>query len=394
MATTRFYTPRLFDGQNFLDDRVLTITKGIISAIDQDTSHIDFYAKSLVVPGYIDLQVNGGGGVLFNDSPSVNKLKTIMAAHAKFGTTAMMPTLITDKIEVMIQAANAVAEAIAEKVSGIIGIHFEGPHLSFAKKGTHCAEFIRPISAAEWQVFSRKDIGQVMVTLAPETVSPDDITRLVKLGVKVCLGHTNADLATAQQAVDAGATGFTHLFNAMSPLQGREPGVVGCALLNDNTQAGLIVDGHHVDYASCQLAIKVKPAGGIFLVTDAMPPVGTDMTEFPLYDRTVYVDDNGKLTSTTGELAGSSLNMATAVKNTHLKLKVPLGEALRMASLYPARYLYSHQINTDQINTKQILPHGALTVGMQADFLILNDDLTVNETWIGGKPFNNTYRVY
>ena len=286
----------------------------------------------------------------------------------------MLPTLITDKVEVMAQAADAMAQAIAEKVPGIVGIHFEGPHLSLAKKGTHCAELIRPISDEEWQVLSRKDIGQVMVTLAPETVSTADITRMVNLGIKVCLGHTNADFDTAQKAVDAGATGFTHLFNAMSPFNGREPGVVGCALLNDHTQSGLIVDGHHVDYASCQVAIKAKPAGGIFLVTDAMPPVGTDMTEFPLYDRTVYVN-NGKLTSTTGELAGSSLDMATAVKNTHLGLKIPLDESLRMASLYPAQYLYANNS----------VVRGELKVGMQADMVILNDDLSVAETWIGGE---------
>ena len=377
MTQLRFHAKRLFDGQNFIDDQVLTITNGVISAIDQNTNDVDVKSAGLVVPGFIDLQVNGGGGVLFNDSPSVDKLKIIMAAHAKFGTTAMMPTLITDKVAVMTQAANAISEAIAQKVPGIVGIHFEGPHLSLAKKGTHCAELIRPISAAEWQILSRKDIGQVIVTLAPETVSPQNITRMVELGIKVCLGHTNADFYTAQKAVDAGATGFTHLFNAMSPLQGREAGVVGCALLNDHTQCGLIVDGHHVDYASCQLAIKTKPAGGVFLVTDAMPPVGTDMKEFPLYDRTVYVE-NGKLTSTTGELAGSSLDMSTAVKNTHLGLHMPLDESLRMASLYPAQYLYA---NNNVIR-------GELKVGMQADMVILNDDFSVSETWIGGEKFS------
>jgi N-acetylglucosamine-6-phosphate deacetylase len=379
MTQLRFHAKRLFDGQCFHDDHVLTITDGVISAIDQDTNDVDVKVTGLVVPGYIDLQVNGGGGALFNDAPSVDKLKTIMAAHAKFGTTAMMPTLITDKVEVMQQAADAMAKALAEKTPGMLGIHFEGPHLSLAKKGTHCAELIRAISEAEWQVLSRKDIGQVMVTLAPETVSEKDITRMVELGIKVCLGHTNADYITAQKAVDAGASGFTHLFNAMSPLQGREPGVVGCALLNDNTQCGLIVDGHHVDYASCQLAIKTKPAGGVFLVTDAMPPVGTDMKEFPLYDRTVYVE-NGKLTSTTGELAGSSLDMATAVKNTHLSLKVPLDETIRMASMYPAQYLYS---NNNVVR-------GSLTLGMFADMVILDDDLSVIETWIGGEKFNQT----
>lgn len=374
MTHIRLHAEKLFDGQNFLDDQVLTIIDGKIDSIDRDTSNVDVVISGLLVPGFIDLQVNGGGGVLFNDSPSVNNIKIIMAAHAKFGTTAMMPTLITDKVEVMAQAADAIAKAIKEKVPGIVGIHFEGPHLSLAKKGTHCAELIRPISEVEWQVLSRKDIGQVMITLAPETVSAHDITRMVELDIKVCLGHSNADFITAQKAVDAGATGFTHLYNAMSPLQGREPGMVGCALLNDIASCGLIVDGHHVDYASCQIAIKTKPRGKVFLVTDAMPVVGSEKTEFSLYDRTVYLK-NGKLTSTTGELAGSSLDMATAVKNTHLELHVPLSEALRMASLYPAQYLYQQQ---------NVL-RGELKVGHYADLAVLNDDFSVNETWISGR---------
>lgn len=373
MSKFRFHATRLFDGHHFSENQVLTISDGIISAIDQNVDEVDYKSEGLVVPGFVDLQVNGGGGVLFNDSPSIESLKTIMNAHACFGTTAMMPTLITDKIEIMTQAANAVSAAIAKKVPGILGIHFEGPHLSLVKKGTHCADYIRPISHIEWQILSRKDIGQVIVTLAPETVSTQDIKRMVKLGIKVSLGHTNADFKTAQKAVDAGATGFTHLFNAMSPLQGREPGVVGCALLNDNTQCGLIVDGHHVDYASCKLAIKSKPNGGIFLVTDAMPPVGTALKQFPLYDRTVYVE-NGKLTSTTGELAGSSLDMLSAVRNTHTKLNIPLAETLRMASLYPAQYLYKNNN----------LIRGELKLDKNADMVILNDDLTVRSTWING----------
>lgn len=374
MTSFRLHATQLFDGQDFINDQVLTVIDGVISAIDQNTNDVDVKITDLVAPGYIDLQVNGGGGALFNDSPCVDTLRTIMAAHAHFGTTAMMPTLITDKVKVMVQAADAMSEAIANKVPGIIGIHFEGPHLSLAKKGTHCDKSIRPISNDEWRIFSRKDIGQVMVTLAPETIEPADITRMVELGIKVCLGHSNASYVVAQAAVDAGATGFTHLFNAMSPLQGREPGVVGCALLNDNTQCGLIVDGHHVDYASCQLAIKAKPAGGVFLVTDAMPPVGTEQTEFPLYDRTVYVD-KGKLTSSTGELAGSSLDMATAVQNTYKELKVTLAESLRMASLYPAKYLYANQKHE----------RGELKVGMRADFVVLSGKLNVQQTWIGGE---------
>jgi N-acetylglucosamine-6-phosphate deacetylase len=372
MTVFRLHLKKLFDGQNYIDDQVLTISDGKIIAFDSNTSKVDDVLQGLVVPGFIDLQVNGGGGALFNDSPSLKNIQTIIAAHSQFGTTAMLPTLITDKISVMEQAADAMAEAIAEKVPGIIGIHFEGPHLSVAKKGAHIEEHIRPISSQEWKVLARKDIGQILVTLAPETVNADDITRMVSLGIKVCLGHTNADFKTAQKALDAGADGFTHLYNAMSPIQGREPGVTGCALLNDKASCGLIVDGHHVDYDSCKLALKTKPAGSVFLVTDSMPPVGTNDVEFDLVGKRVLLE-NGRLTSITGELAGSVLDMATAVENTHLGLKLPLDEALRMASKYPANYIKQGHIR------------GSLTIGSQADFVELDDRFKVISTWISGQ---------
>jgi N-acetylglucosamine-6-phosphate deacetylase len=372
MNKFRLHVKKLFDGQNYIDDQVLTISDGKIIAFDSNTSQVDDVLEGLVVPGFIDLQVNGGGGALFNDSPSLKNIQTIIAAHSQFGTTAMLPTLITDKISVMEQAADAMAEAIKEEVLGIIGIHFEGPHLSVAKKGAHIEEHIRPISSQEWKVLARKDIGQILVTLAPETVNADDITRMVSLGIKVCLGHTNADFKTAQKALDAGADGFTHLYNAMSPIQGREPGVTGCALLNDQASCGLIVDGHHVDYDSCKLALKTKPTGSIFLVTDSMPPVGTNDVEFDLVGKKVQLE-NGKLTSITGELAGSVLDMATAVENAHLNLKLPLDEALRMASKYPANYINQAHIR------------GGLTIGSQADFVELDDKFKVKSTWISGQ---------
>lgn len=374
MKKTRFYAQQLFDGHRFFEKRVLTVVDGKITAIDENINEYDVSLIGLVVPGFIDLQVNGGGGALFNDEPSIDNIKIIMSAHSVFGTTAMMPTLITDKVEVMQKAADAIAQAIAEDVAGIIGIHFEGPHLSVDKKGTHCEDYIRAISDAEWQVFSRQDIGLVMVTVAPETVSSDDIKRMVNLGIKVSLGHSNADYHTVVQAIASGATGFTHLFNAMSPLQGREPGMVGAALLNNDTTCGLIVDGFHVDYASCRLAITSKPQGKVFLVTDAMPPVGTDLTQFSLYDRTVFVE-NGKLTSSTGELAGSSLTMQKAVKNTYEYVGVDLAEALRMASLYPANFISEGKKNI----------RGELTLGKSADMLVLDDNLDVKENWIAGK---------
>lgn len=377
MSSIRVHAQRLFDGQSFSDNQVITVVDGKISAIDNDLTQVDTKLAGLVVPGFIDLQVNGGGGLLFNDSPSIDNIKAVIAAHSQFGTTGMLPTLITDKVEVMQQAADAIAQALQEKVPGILGVHFEGPHLSVAKKGAHSAEFIRPITDEEWQVLSRKDIGQVIVTLAPETVAVEDIKKMVALGIHVCLGHTNADYACAQKAVDAGASGFTHLFNAMSPLQGREPGVVGTALLNDLTSCGLIVDGHHVDFSACLLAVKTKPTGKVFLVTDAMPPVGTSQTSFAFFNRTVNLS-NGKLTSTTGELAGSVLDMATAVRNCNQQLRLPLDESLRMASQYAADYLANSVSHSQQIG-------GALTIGSPANFAVINDDVEVLETWISGQ---------
>lgn len=371
MTISRVLTQRLFDGESYQDNKVIIIDDGIIMGFDDEVSNFTAQVSGLVAPGYIDLQVNGGGGVLFNSTPSLAGIKAIMAAHAKFGTTAMLPTLITDTVSVMAEAADAIASAIASNEPGIIGIHFEGPHLSVAKKGAHSEQFIRDISDEEWQVLERKNIGKVLVTLAPETVAKKDIQRMVAAGIYVSIGHSNANYQQAQSAVEAGATGFTHLFNAMSPLQGREPGVTGCALLNDNTACGLIVDGHHVDYASCQLALKTKPVGKIFLVTDAMPPVGTGDQTFAFFDRHVHLSQ-GKLTSSTGELAGSVLDMATAVKNAHTHLKLALDEALRMASGYPANYIKDQQ-------------RGQLVVGKQADFVVLDNELNVQSTWIAGK---------
>ncbi|MBB1448614.1 N-acetylglucosamine-6-phosphate deacetylase [Pseudoalteromonas sp. SG41-6] len=371
MSVERVHIAQFFDGQQMQSNKVFTIENTIIVDIDDNVQKYDKKLKGLVAPGFIDLQVNGGGGVLFNRTSTLSGIKKMLLAHAHYGTTAMLPTLITDTVEVMQQAADVIAHAIAKEVPGIIGIHFEGPHLSVVKKGAHSAEFIRPISAQEWQILSRQDLGKVIVTVAPENVLPSDISKMRGLGIQVCLGHTNATYNQAQQAVEAGATGFTHLYNAMSPLQGREPGVVGCALLNDETYCGLIVDGHHVDFASCRLALKAKPQGRVFLVTDAMPPVGTNQHEFAFFDRTVHLQD-GKLTSTTGELAGSVLDMASAVRNCVQHVQVSLPEALKMASLYPAKYIG--------------LPAGwgQLVIGSPANFVELNNQQQVISTWIGG----------
>lgn len=366
---------QIFDGFKFHNQAQLVVAAGKIAAIEPIDGRADEHIDGMIAPGFIDLQVNGGGGTLLNNEPTLEGVKTIVAAHRQFGTTAMLPTLITDTIEVMAQAADAIALAISEGVDGVLGIHFEGPHLSLAKKGAHSEQFIRPISDAEWQILSRSDLGQIKVTLAPENVAPGDINRMVALGIKVFLGHSNADYATAQAALDAGADGFTHLFNAMSPFSSREPGMVGAALLNDQAVCGLIVDGHHVDYASCRLALKAKPVGKLLLVTDAMSVVGSDIERFEFFDREV-VKTGTRLNSTTGELAGSALDMASAVRNTHRHLAQSLEVALNMASLYPARYLgLANQ-------------RGQLRVGAQADFVALNKDLAVIRTWVAGHNNN------
>lgn len=371
MSLTKISAEQIFDGFRFHQQAQLVIENGHVKTIEAIDGSAKQHIQETIAPGFIDIQVNGGGGVLLNTSPTLAGIKTMLRAHMLFGTTGMLPTLITDKVEVMQQAADAIADAIKSNVVGILGIHFEGPHLSVAKKGAHSASFIRPITDAEWRVLSRQDIGKVLVTVAPENVATNDIKKMLSLGIKVCLGHSNADYKIVQAALDAGADGFTHLYNAMSPFTSREPGMVGAALLNDNAMCSLIVDGHHVDYVSCKLALKNKPEGKLILVTDAMPVVGSDLTYFDLFDRKVSLTGT-RLNLGTGELAGSALDMASAMRNTVQHLNQPLEKALNMASLYPAQYL-----NVEST-------HGHLCSGAKANFISINDNLDVINVWLDG----------
>nr|WP_255775244.1 N-acetylglucosamine-6-phosphate deacetylase [Microbulbifer sediminum] len=362
---------KLFDGERLYSDLTLQIDgEGRISGLGGSVPGGTQRLEGLLAPGLVDVQVNGGGGVLFNNEPTVASLAKMSSAHARYGTTGFMPTLITDEIEVMQLAADAVSEALREGVPGVLGVHFEGPHLSAPKKGTHEERFIRPLTDGELAIYARDDLGIKMVTLAPENVAPEDIRKLVDLGVKVCLGHSNADGATAAAALEAGATGFTHLYNAMSPLHSREPGMVGTALISDQAWCGLIADGHHVSPEAMTLALKAKPRGKVMLVTDAMSLVGSEETSFPLFDRTV-VREGDRLTSSTGELAGSHLDMISAVRNIRDWCGVELTEALRMASLYPSQFLG--------------FPGGRLKAGARADLILLDGDVRVKKTWIAGK---------
>ncbi|MCL1044088.1 N-acetylglucosamine-6-phosphate deacetylase [Shewanella electrodiphila] len=376
---------KYFDGEQFQPRAAITVENGVISAINHiadtglDLQLVDEYAlenvthlQGKLVPGFVDVQVNGGGGALFNAQPTLDCIKTIGAAHSKFGTTGFLPTLITDKVEVMAKAADAVAEAIASKTVGVLGIHFEGPHLSVPKKGVHPQSFIRTISDEELAIFARKDLGIKVVTLAPENVSAEVIKILVSHDVKVCLGHSNADYDTVVAALEAGADGFTHLFNAMSGFGSREPGMVGAALESEHAWCGLIVDGHHVHSATAKVAINAKPQGKVMLVTDAMPPVGMDdNASFELFG-TEVIRQGDRLNAKSGELAGCVLDMVGAVNNSVSMLGLSHEEALRMASLYPAQYLNKTEL-------------GKIAVGQQADFVLLNSQQTVSQTYIKGE---------
>ena len=314
-----------------------------------------------LLPGFIDVQVNGGGGALLNNAPDVASLRTMMRGHRRFGTTGMMPTLISDDAAVMARAIAAVRQAIAEGVPGILGIHLEGPYIAPARKGTH--------DAGKFRV---PDNGVTVITLAPERVPVETIRAMVGNGAIVCAGHTAGSYEQTRAGLDAGISGFTHLYNAMTPLQGREPGVVGAALEDPYSWCGVIVDGVHVHPASLRVALAAKPRGKVLLVTDAMPMVGADDPSFVLYGEVITAVD-GVVRNAAGSLAGSALDMASAVRNTVGLLGLPLAEAARMASTYPAQFL--------RVDDR----YGHIAAGYQADFVLLDDALQVQATWIAGQ---------
>jgi N-acetylglucosamine-6-phosphate deacetylase len=324
-----------------------------------------------LAPGFIDCQVNGGGGVLFNDAPTVDGIARIAAAHRRFGTTGLLPTLISDDAATMHAAIGAVREAMTHDVPGILGIHLEGPFLAAQRKGIHDADMFRAPTAADIDLITTGDAGKVLLTIAPEQVAPEVLRELAARGVILSAGHTGATYAQARAALDAGVRGFTHLFNAMSPLQGREPGVVGAALEDRSSWCGVIIDGHHVHPAALRVALAAKPRGKIFLVTDAMPPVGADDDQFTLNGEAITCRD-GKCTNADGVLAGSALDMASAVRNAIALVGVAADEALRMASHYPAAFLGLEKT------------HGRIAPGYVADLVALDQDFHAVHVWTRG----------
>ncbi|WP_069308471.1 N-acetylglucosamine-6-phosphate deacetylase [Methylobrevis pamukkalensis] len=371
---------RIFDGDTWHDEAALMVAEGRVMALlprgdVPPGAAVTDLGDALLVPGYVDLQVNGGGGVLFNDRPSVDGIRAICAAHVRFGTTALLATLITDRPETVTAALAAGRAARAAGVPGYLGLHLEGPHLSRARKGAHDPALIRPMTEDDLAelLAAAKDVGVLMVTVAPESVNLDQIRRLANAGILVSLGHTDCSHAAALACAEAGASQVTHLFNAMSPLGHREPGLVGAALDDGRLSAGLIADGHHVDPAAMRIALRAKAGPGrIFLVTDAMSGTGTDLDRFMLSGREV-IRSGGRLAFADGTLAGADIDMHAAVGLVADRLGLPFEEALRMASAYPA--------DAARLGARK----GRLRAGSDADVLVLGPDRNLVATFIAGR---------
>ena len=375
MTTHIFHNGHVLTERGFERDVCVLVEDGFIvamlhgapptgDAIDLDGGYL--------VPGFIDAQVNGGGGVLFNNDTSVEAIAAIGRAHRRFGTTGFLPTLISDDAEVMQRAIAATRDAIALAVPGVLGIHLEGPYLAPARKGTHDDTKFRVPDATEIAMATSLDNGVSLITLAPERVPAAAIRAIVERGGIVTAGHTAGSYDEIRVGIDAGITGFTHLYNAMSPLQGRDPGAVGAALEDRDSWCGIIVDGHHVPPASLRVALLSKPRGKVFLVTDAMPMVGADDPSFDLYGETITAVD-GVVRNAAGALAGSALDMASAERTSLHLLGLPLDEACRMAAQYPAEFL---GIGGE---------HGRIEAGYRAALVAMDADLQVRATWIDGR---------
>jgi N-acetylglucosamine-6-phosphate deacetylase len=368
LCPTRILAPSGFESERCLlieDGRIVDLVPKCPPGVSPQ------HLEGDLVPGFIDLQVNGGGGVLFNGQPTIEGIEAIGRAHRAFGTTGFLPTLISDDLDVIERGIRAAEAAIAKRVPGVLGIHIEGPFINPEKRGIHDAAKIRYIDESAVELLASLSNGVTLVTLAPELAPPGTIADLVARGVVVAAGHTAASYEQVREALDEGVTGFTHLFNAMTQLTGREPGVVGAALESDSAWCGIIVDGFHVHPASLRIALAAKGPDKLVLVTDAMPTVGSDETSFSLGGRPIKLD-SGRLAADDGTLAGSNLDMASAVVNAAQALQIDQASAIRLASLNPARALGIHGET------------GSIDPGLRADLALLGPDGRVVQTWISG----------
>ena len=367
----------VFTGKEFVCDKALLIEGKKIQGflpedeLEKSVEKINLNGNT-VAPGFIDVQVNGGGDILFNDEPTVDGIKKIFEGHRKYGTTDFLPTFITGSNDGMRRAAESVNECLNNKAHGVRGIHFEGPFIDESKAGVHDKKYIRGINDADVQIISSIKGGITLLTVASEKVPNEFITKMKKQGVLVSLGHTNATYQEANEGFTAGASCATHLFNAMTALSSRAPGVVGASLNNDKTWTGIIVDGFHVDYAAVQVVSRAKAARKLFLVTDAMPPVGGTGKGFRVGEYDISIENNKCITM--GDvLAGSALDMASAVRNCIQHVGIDKGESLRMASTYPAEFLgLDNQL-------------GYIQQGYDANLAIFNNQIQVSAVVLQGK---------
>lgn len=369
---------RLFTGESLLDGHGVLVGGGRILDLLPDSAAPDAEAlllpdEALLAPGFIDAQVNGACGVLFNDQPTVGAALAIAAALRRSGTVGLLPTFITDDRAATERAARAAMAAAAIPGSGVLGVHLEGPFLSPERPGVHEPRFIRPPDEDDIAFLTGLAAGapeaRVLVTLAPERVADDALARLAAGGVILSAGHSAASLERVGEATGLGLSGVTHLFNAMPPILNRAPGLALAGMTDPRLRCGVIADGVHVHPALLRATLAAKPPGTVFLVTDAMPPVGTDATRFTLYGRTIH-RRNGRLETEDGTLAGADIDMIGAVRNAVTLLGVGLEEALRMASLHPAAFL-----GLDD-------RYGRLAPGHRAALVLLGPDLDVLRVWV------------
>jgi N-acetylglucosamine-6-phosphate deacetylase len=362
----------IFDGTDMRGPGSVRIADGRIENVSfgEIRGSIQLPPEAILAPGFIDIQVNGGGSVLLNDQATEAGVRCIVEAHRKGGTTGCLPTLITDRTEVIERLA-AIAHVCLE-IPGVLGFHLEGPALNRSRKGIHPEAEIRVPGLrdlAGMKSFGSR--GRSLVTLAPECVPLSMIDELVGAGLRVSAGHSEATASQLWQAAGRGVSGVTHLFNAMSQLNAREPGLVGAALDDDRLFAGIICDGIHVDPAALRVAFHCKGRDRLMLVTDAMPLVGTNDRQFMLHGRQITLHEN-RLTAADGTLAGAHLTMIEAVRNAVAFLDIPLADALIMASRTPAAFLGLES------------ELGRIAPGYRADLVAFSPGFEVLGTWTGG----------
>ena len=374
---------RIFNGEEMLHDHAVIVEGERITGIVETAklpAGIDQVKREggILAPGFIDLQVNGGGGVLLNNAPEHTAVDTVTSAHRRYGTTAMMPTIVSDAPKRQRACVEAVQAAMSGGNRSVLGVHLEGPFLDLDKRGVHKADTIRQIQDTDMDWLCSLQMPAIIVTLAPEHTRAGQIRQLTDSGILVCAGHSNAHYEELSVAIAEGLRGFTHLYNAMRPQTGREPGVVGAALDSDTTWVGIIADGHHVHPANIRIVQKTKPRGKTLLVSDAMASVGGPESFFEIYGEKIE-EKEGRLLNSEGVLAGSAIGMIDAVRISTELVGISLEESLRMASLYPAEFL--------QKSTSL----GRIAEGFRADLVYFDDTYTVQDSWVAGQ--HETYQA-